>query len=109
MEHVLYEWGADAKVRKAHRIMARDGWRCLAPGCTSQRNLHVHHVVRRSHGGGDEESNLVTLCAAHHHRGVHGGTVEITGKAPDDLVFKLGVRPDGPPLAVYRSGDRLVG
>lgn len=70
---------------------------------------HVHHVVRRSQGGGDEESNLVTLCAAHHHRGVHGGTVEITGKAPDDLVFKLGVRPDGPPLAVYRSGDRLVG
>jgi hypothetical protein len=108
MDHVLDEWGADAEVQKPHRIMERDGWRCLVPGCSSRRNLHVHHIVSRSQGGGDEESNLVTLCVFHHLRGVHGGTVEITGKAPDDLVFKLGVRPDGPPLVVYRSGDLLV-
>ena len=108
MEHVLDEWGADAKVKREHRIMERDGWRCLVPGCTSRRSLHVHHLVPRSEGGGDEESNLITLCAFHHLRGVHGGTVEITGKAPDDLLFKLGTRPDGPPLVVYRSGDVIV-
>jgi hypothetical protein len=108
MDHVLREWGGDAEVRKTHRIMARDGWRCLVPACSSRRNLHVHHVVPRSRGGGDEDSNLVTLCAWHHLRGVHGGIVEITGKAPDALLFQLGVRPDGPPLAVYRSGDVIV-
>ena len=108
LEHVLDEWGADARVRREHRIMARDGWRCVVPVCTSRRNLHAHHLVPRSQGGGDEEGNLVTLGASHHLRGVHGGTIEISGKAPGELVFKLGTRPDGPPLAVYRSGGRIV-
>ncbi|MEE9278876.1 MAG: hypothetical protein V3V67_01750 [Myxococcota bacterium] len=108
MEYALREWGADAKVRREHRIMARDGWRCLVPGCSSYRNLHAHHIVLRSQGGGDEDANQLTLCVAHHLRGVHGGTLEITGKAPDELVFKLGIRRNGPPLAVYRSGEILV-
>ncbi len=108
MDHVLDAWGADAKVKREHRIMARDGWRCAVPTCTSRRELHVHHIVPRSQGGGDEETNLITLCVAHHLRGVHGGTLEITGKAPDQLLFKLGTRPDGPPLAVYRSGGIIV-
>ena len=30
---------------------------------------------------------------------------EIRGRAPDALVFELGLRPGGPPLARYRSGD----
>lgn len=78
------------------------------PICTSRRELHAHHIVPRSQGGGDEETNLITLCVAHHLRGVHGGTLAITGKAPDDLLFQLGIRPDGPPLAVYRSGGVIV-
>jgi hypothetical protein len=28
-----------------------------------------------------------------------------TGIAPDGLRFELGLRSDGPPLAIYRSGD----
>ena len=45
---------------------------CTAPGCTSYRNLHRHHIVFRSHRGSNQPSNLTTLCAWHHERGVHG-------------------------------------
>ena len=30
------------------------------------------------------------------------------GRARDRLRFELGVRPDGPPLGVYASGDRVL-
>ncbi len=72
------------------------------------RNLQDHHIVFRSAGGSDDLANRVTLCASHHLRGVHGGTVRLTGRAPDHLRIELGVRPDGPPLAVYGSGDRRI-
>jgi len=98
----------DPQARRDHRIFERDGWRCAVPGCTSHRNLQVHHVVFRSHGGGDEPENRITLCAWHHQRGVHGGLVRITGRAPDRLRFELGLRAGEPPLMVYESGDRLV-
>ncbi|MEN8183566.1 MAG: HNH endonuclease, partial [Myxococcota bacterium] len=99
---------SDGRVRLQHRIFERDGWRCAVPGCTSYRNLQVHHVVFRSQGGDDEPENLITLCAWHHQRGVHGGLVRITGRAPDRLRFELGLRDGEPPLAVYDSGDRLL-
>jgi hypothetical protein len=78
----------------------RDRWRCTVPGCTSRRNLHSHHVRFRSAGGPDASWNRTTLCAAHHQRGVHGGRIRlsIAGRAPDELVFMLGV-------GRYRSGD----
>jgi hypothetical protein len=87
---------------------ARDGWRCVVPGCTSMRNLHDHHIRFRSAGGSDEPSNRVTLCAFHHLRGVHSGIVRCTGTAPDRLRIALGVRPGSSSLAVYGSGDRLL-
>jgi len=109
LDHALEAWsGLDARTRRDRRIFERDGWRCAVPGCTSHRNLQVHHVVFRSHGGGDEPENLITLCAWHHQRGVHGGLVRITGRAPDRLRFELGLRDGEPPLMVYESGDRLV-
>jgi len=66
------------------------------------------HCRFRSHGGSDEPENLITLCAWHHQRGVHGGLVRITGRAPDRLRFELGLRDGEPPLMVFESGDRLV-
>jgi len=109
LDHAIANWSErDARTRREHRILERDGWRCAVPGCTSHRNLQVHHVVFRSHGGSDEPENLVTLCAWHHQRGVHGGRVRITGRAPDRLRFELGLRDGEPPLVVYESGDRLV-
>jgi 5-methylcytosine-specific restriction endonuclease McrA len=46
------------------RVLERDGWRCQ--DCGSSKNLHIHHLVKRSKLGDDVEGNLVTLCASCH-------------------------------------------
>jgi len=98
-DHSIASWWVPTP--RAHHVFARDGWRCTVPGCTSQRNLHAHHVLFRSAGGSDDGQNLITLCAAHHQRCVHGGVIRISGRAPDALVFEM-------PLGRFRSGDRAV-
>jgi hypothetical protein len=113
LDHALRSWGVDdpwlkRRLRKPYRVFERDGWRCTVPGCSSRRNLHAHHIVFRSAGGGEDPANLTTLCAYHHHRGVHAGLVGIRGRAPGDLRFELGLRRGQPPLARYRSGDRIA-
>ncbi len=108
LAHALQVWGAYQPrdtIRREHRVFARDGWRCTAPGCSSYRNLHGHHIVFRSAGGSDDLANLITLCAWHHQRGVHSGRMRCSGRAPKSLRFELGVRSGRPPLAVYVSGD----
>jgi len=108
-DHALEAWGAnDPRIRREHRVFARDGWRCTVPGCTSYRNLHDHHIVFRSVGGDDDIANRTTLCAYHHLRGVHAGRVRVIGSAPDELRFELGLRPGRPPLLRYASGDRFI-
>jgi HNH endonuclease len=77
--------------------------RCSARTLDSER--HAHHIVFRSHQGSSKLSNLTALCAWHHQRGVHGHVLRCMGVAPDGLRFELGLRSDGPPLAVYRSGE----
>jgi hypothetical protein len=47
-------------------VLARDRYRCTAPGCGGTRFLEVHHVVPRANGGGNEVGNLVTLCSRCH-------------------------------------------
>jgi hypothetical protein len=98
IDHVEDAWGKHRRVPRKYAVLARDGWRCAAPGCTSYRNLHAHHVEFRSAGGGDEPENLVTLCAWHHQRGVHSGVLRIRGRAPGALRFEL-------PFGAYASGD----
>jgi hypothetical protein len=98
-DHALASWWVPTP--RAHRVFARDGWRCTVPGCTSQQNLHAHHVLFRSAGGNDGLTNLTTLCAAHHQRCVHEGVIRIAGRAPGALVFEM-------PLGRFRSGDRVV-
>ncbi|MDJ0848385.1 MAG: hypothetical protein QNK04_08415 [Myxococcota bacterium] len=95
----------DPSARRPDPVIERDGYLCANPGCTSQRNPHDHHVIYRSCGGGDEEVNRLTLCAYHHQRCVHGEVLRVRGRAPDALVFEVGLRPGAPPLARYRSGD----
>jgi hypothetical protein len=109
LEHATGAWmPPGSRVRAAHRVFARDGWRCTAPGCSSFQNLHDHHIVFRSAGGGDELGNRTTLCAWHHLRGVHAGLVRCAGTAPDALRFELGVRGLLPPLLTFAPGERLV-
>src|SRR5262245_28538750 len=70
--------------------LARDGYRCQAPGCTARARLQVHHLRYRSHQGGDEESNLLSLCDFHHMEGEHGGLAHCWGRAPLDVYWRLG-------------------
>lgn len=37
----------------------RDGWRCMAPGCTGRRRIEDHHIVYRSDQGSDELENQI--------------------------------------------------
>jgi len=92
--------------RPGERTLGRDGYRCMAPGCTSRRNLQVHHLVHRAWGGGDEDENLLTLCLPHHQEGEHGGLARCRGRAPLDVVWRLGCEK----LATwYRNEWRLDG
>jgi hypothetical protein len=68
---------------------ARDGWRCMAPGCTSSSRLEDHHVLYRARGGDNAQDNRVTLCRFHHQRGEHGGAMRVRGRAPLGLDFEL--------------------
>jgi hypothetical protein len=95
----------DPSARRPDPVIERDGYLCAIPGCSSRRSLHDHHVAFRSAGGSDDPSNRITLCAFHHQRCLHAGRLRVRGRAPDDLVFELGLRPGAPPLARYRSGD----
>jgi hypothetical protein len=51
-------------VRQA--VLARDGYRCRAPGCGRARFLEVHHLKPKAQGGKNDPGNLVTLCSACH-------------------------------------------
>ena len=48
-------------------VLARDQYRCQAPGCGRTSFLEIHHVVPRSEGGTNRPENLVTLCGRCHH------------------------------------------
>jgi hypothetical protein len=106
LECALLAWAVrDPRSRRPDPVVERDGYRCAVPGCSSRRNLHDHHVEFRSKGGSDAPENRVTLCAFHHQRCLHVGLLGIRGRAPDGLVFELGLRPGARPLVRYRSGD----
>ncbi len=95
----------DPRAPRPDPVIERDGYLCAIPGCASRRSLHNHHVIFRSRGGRDEHVNRLTLCAFHHQRCVHSELLRVWGRAPDALVFEMGLRPDAPPLLRYRSGD----
>ncbi|MFO0722312.1 MAG: HNH endonuclease signature motif containing protein [Myxococcota bacterium] len=61
-------------LRKA--VRARDGGRCVVPGCTHLRFVDIHHVVPTSMGGPNALANLVSLCTAHHQR-LHDGLLAV--------------------------------
>jgi len=109
LDHALEAWGSHRPLPRKYRVFARDGWRCTMPGCTGYRNLQDHHIVFRAAGGSDELANRTTLCVWHHLRAIHAGLARCLGQAPGRLRFALGLRPGGPPLASYASGDLVLG
>jgi hypothetical protein len=77
--------------RRADLIYIRDGWRCAAPGCTKRVGLESHHLQYLSRGGPVKALvNQLTLCAFHHRKGEHGSFASCRGKAPLDIVWRLG-------------------
>jgi hypothetical protein len=111
--HVFKVWD-NAETRRAERenpILTRDGWRCLAPGCRSvgSGRLHTHHVIERSRGGCDAAWCPACLCVAHHLWILHRGLMRCRGRAPDDLVWELGVEPGREPFLIYRGEKRVGG
>jgi hypothetical protein len=105
LDHAISAWTEVGRQFRDYADFERDDYRCTVPGCTSRRNLQSHHIRFRSAGGPDEPGNRTTLCAFHHQRGVHDGRVRIAGRAPGGLIYALGTRRRGPPLARFRSGD----
>jgi hypothetical protein len=92
LEEFVGTWDPEGREARLSReaIYARDGWRCMAPGCTSRRNLEDHHLVYRSHRGSNDESNRICLCRFHHRQGEHGELATCRGEAPLDVVWTLG-------------------
>jgi len=108
LEHVIEAWLKQGAAFKDYADFNRDLFRCTAPGCTARRSLQSHHLVFKSAGGPDEAWNRTTLCAFHHQRGIHAHTMRCSGRAPEGLVFELGLRANGPPLLRARAGDVLL-
>ncbi|MGH7804394.1 MAG: hypothetical protein ACREQJ_08600, partial [Candidatus Binatia bacterium] len=81
--------------------------RCTVPGCSSRHGLHDHHIEYRSRGGGNEQWNRLAVCAAHHHHAIHSHVIRVSGRAPDDVTWELGVTPGRAPLAIL-YGERYL-
>jgi hypothetical protein len=95
-EHYAATWEPLSPRRRtrSQRILERDRGRCLVPGC-SRPAAQAHHLRFRSAGGTDADWNLGGLCIPHHLHGVHGGWIEVTGRAPGRLVWRM-VAPPAP-------------
>jgi len=92
-EHFAEVWKAHLREIKTarRRILTRDRHRCQVPGC-SRPAVHLHHIEFRAHGGSDDPANLISLCAAHHLFGIHEERMNVSGTAPDKLVWTFGLR-----------------
>ncbi|MDQ7826911.1 MAG: HNH endonuclease signature motif containing protein [Candidatus Eremiobacteraeota bacterium] len=102
--------GTLKKAAHHHKILKRDRFRCQTPGCRCRRNLHVHHIIRRSQGGTDDPWNLIVLCEACHLHLLHGlRTLTVRGRAPFDLTFTFGSLSEGKPFLVYEKGMVMHG
>jgi DNA-binding transcriptional regulator YdaS (Cro superfamily) len=91
--HFIHTWKDEVNrlLEAADRVILRDCGLCQIPGCSRPAD-HVHHLIPRWACGPLEPWNELSVCAIHHLRGVHGGSVRITGRAPDGLAFTLGER-----------------
>jgi hypothetical protein len=100
------------KVTRNYAILKRDRFRCQVPGCNCRRNLHIHHIIPRSHGGSDETENLIVLCEKCHLRLLHDlHTLKIEGTAPFNLTFTFGgasLRRDGRYFLKYVKGRKVL-
>ena len=64
--------GASITKETRKDIYRREGYQCAV--CGSNRQLEIHHVIKRSRGGSNNPQNLVCLCHLCHCQ-VHGERV----------------------------------
>ena len=90
-----------------HKVIERDGFKCIIPGCSSRLILTDHHIKYRSRGGGDELSNNTGACRQHHQHCIHDNHyITVTGTAPDNLTIAMGVEGGRSPFALFINGRR---
>ncbi|MFL5376488.1 MAG: HNH endonuclease, partial [Myxococcales bacterium] len=92
--HFIDTWKPEALKQRAtlqRNILERDGGACQVPGCSRAAD-HVHHIRFRSAGGSDDPGNLISVCSVHHLQGIHMGRIRVSGTAPDQLQWELGIR-----------------
>jgi hypothetical protein len=106
LEEYVVTWDLpdNTRKRREQQVHAVHGYRCAVPGCTSRSRLHGHHVELLSQGGSDDPSNKVSLCEFHHQQGMHGLLAACRGRAPLDLVFRVGLVR----LARWFRNDRRI-
>jgi len=104
LDHAIATWAEAGKQFCDYADFERDGWRCTVPGCTRGAEPDVVAVeVPARRGTHTAWCGSRPRRARYHHRGVHGGGgVRIRGRAPDELVYELGV-------GAFRSGDVHLG
>ncbi len=92
-----------------HKVIERDGLKCMIPGCSSRGVLNDHHIQYRSHGGGDELPNNTTTCRQHHKHCIHDNHyITVSGTAPDNLTIAMGVESGRVPFALFINGRRTI-
>jgi hypothetical protein len=94
-DHFVEVWMEEVRRRLARvsgerwEIFMEYGGICANPVCTRPAT-EIHHVVFRSRGGGEEAVNKLPLCTPCHQRAIHRGTILVTGKAGQRLIWILG-------------------
>ncbi|MDQ1546338.1 MAG: hypothetical protein QOH69_1242 [Actinomycetota bacterium] len=88
-------------------MIARDGDRCIVPGCRCRAaQTNAHHVIFSINGGPTDIDNGVLLCPAHHHA-LHQGAFEI--KMIDGMPYiRAGVDKNDDGAWKPASRNRLV-
>ena len=106
LEECLWIWDEPRSMprRPFDRVYRRDGYRCMAPGCSARAKLEVHHLQYRSQGGSDVPENLLLLCTFHHQQGEHGTLARARGQAPLNVTWRLGA----PELATWWRNERRL-
>jgi hypothetical protein len=108
LDHAFDAWAPPgSRPRAAHRIFARDGWRCTGPGCSSFQTsttttssfdppavAMIRRTARRSARGIISAGFTPGSCAA-------------AAPRPPGCAFELGGRFHGPPLVTFGPGGRI--
>ena len=82
------------------RVLERDGWRCQ--NCGSSKDLHAHHLVKRSKLGDDALENLIRFAAS---VATESGTIVISDSSRPSRVVLQRLQPS---VSHFASHEALL-